>query len=267
MDVAEAFAQGRAAYPGLNLGLESFRAFVAALSPAMPAADLELRSADLYLACACRDGIKGAPDAFEERYAGVIRRAVARVFRDQGQQEEVVQLVRQSLLVGNGPTRSPKLAQYGARGPLEGWVAVAAVRLALSYGRSLTAEKRLLERAESESTAVDPEMLVIKRQLAGEFRGAVAQALQRLSVRERLLFRLFFVSGRSIATIAKMMNVSASTAARWFSAAREAVRTDVRKQFRCQASLSSADVDSIARLVTSQVDLSISRLLTPNDTD
>ena len=253
-------ARGRAAHPGLQVPEAAFGRWLArAAGGAHPLEQLAIE--DLYLACACAHGVPGAAAAFEGRCAKVIRRAVARVLAVSADRDEAEQQTRRALLVGGGDGE-PKISKYAGRGALESWVAVTAIRVAVSFGRSESAARRLRDKATAEAVGgVDPEALVIKGELRRELEAAIEEALQRLDDRERLLLRLYLVSGMTLAAIGKSFGVTQPTVSRWLVKARQSVLADVRHQLGERLQVARGELASIARLVASQLDISISRVL------
>jgi len=260
-EVEEAWARGRATYPRLRLALEPFRGHLArALEGGRKRSAKDLAVEDLYLACACANGVSGAASVFEARYSKIMRRAVSRVLPNPSEREEVVQDARRVFLVGNasGP---PKIGSYSGQGPLEHWVAVAAIRLAISHGRAESAERRLRERVGDEALAGDPELLLVKGEIRRELQAAVKEALGRLEERERLVMRLWLVSGSTLSNIGKALGVTQQTVSRWLAAAREEILKDVQRNLAARLKISREELPSFARLIQSQLDVSISRLL------
>jgi RNA polymerase sigma-70 factor (ECF subfamily) len=157
---------------------------------------------------------------------------------------------------------APKISKYLGHGPLESWVAVTAIRVAVSFGRSESAERRLRDKAVADAAGgVDPEALAIKGELRRELEVAIEGALRRIEDRERLILRLYLVSGMTLAAIGKSFGVSQATVSRWLVKARESVLADVRRQLGERLQVPRGELASIARLVASQIDISISRLL------
>jgi RNA polymerase sigma-70 factor (ECF subfamily) len=216
---------------------------------------------DLYLACACARGTPGAAAAFESRFGKTIRRAVSRVLGGAADRDEAVQRARQALLVGTGGAPA-KITQYLGHGPLESWVGVAAIRLAVSLGRSEGTERRVRDKAAAALTrTADPEILCMKSELRRELEAAIEEAMARLADRERLVLRLYLVSGMTLSAIGKSLGVSQSTVSGLLVKARHSVLSSVRRSLGKRLNVSRGDVASIARLVASQLDISISRVL------
>src|SRR5262249_40209488 len=117
-------AEGRAAWPDLALDAKLGVAVVARhVSTGLPEAALDgLRPADLYLACACAQGIPNAIATFDRDYMREVDIALARMRIGAPRLSDVKQLVRQRLFVGGGtagaPTSAGKISEYGGRGDL-----------------------------------------------------------------------------------------------------------------------------------------------------
>jgi RNA polymerase sigma-70 factor (ECF subfamily) len=256
----ESYALGRAAHPLLQVPPAAFtRCVAAALAEAPDRTADQLALGDLYLACACMERVPGAAAAFKSLFHKVIRRTVARVLPNPADRDEATQKALDSLLVGQG---QPKLGHYRGQGPLSSWVAVVAIRVAISTGRAETAERRLREKIAADATgAISPELTYMKRELRAELEDAVGEALQGLPDRERLVLRLYLVSGMTVEAIGKTFGVSQPTVSRWLARARDGVSASVRRALGERLKVGRADLASIARLVMSELDVSISRLL------
>jgi DNA-directed RNA polymerase specialized sigma24 family protein len=93
------------------------------------------------------------------------------------------------------------------------------------------------------------------------FQRAFSQALLSLSDRERMVYRLHIVDGLTVKRIAKTYGVSRSTVSRWMASARSNVVAEVQRLLRDELRASAEDYKSLSRLLVSQLDLSVSRLL------
>lgn len=255
---SEIFARGRCAYPRIRLPLDALDVLVRECESLsrMSAAHAE----DLYLAFACAARAEGAVEVFEVQMIPVARRAVARVLPDPRQQDDAVQRVRERLLVG-GADGKPKIGSYRGDGPLESWVAVASIRLAVSIGRSLTAERRLRTKALRGFLGTDPELLLMKNELRGELESAVAAGLSELSDRERLLLRLHVVSGMTVTAIGVSLGVSQPTVTRQLARARERVVDKIHQVLAQRFKLHHSDLRSVYGLVASRLQVSLSAVL------
>ena len=218
--------------------------------------------ADLFLAWAAARGDQAAVRRLERYVVSDVEAAARRVDRDPTFVDEIRQRLRVHLLV---PTESggTRLDDYAGRGPLRGWVGVTAQRLALNLKREAqrgaTSSDDVL--AELVSAEPDPELRQMKTQYRTEFRAAVEEALTALPARDRVLLRLHYVEGLRLLQIAQLYKVHESTVSRWLGQAGEAIAADARRRLVGRLSLSPQAADSLARMVLSRLDLSISRLL------
>lgn len=261
------YARGRAAHPGLEVAEEAFGGLLARAAAGGPGqgpypALERLAIEDLYLACACIGGAAGAAAVFEARFSKAIRRGVSRVLAIVQEREEAEQLTRQRLLVGDAGAPAA-IRKYLGHGPMESWVSVVAIRVAIGIGRAETSERRLRGKAIAEATGVDPERMVIREEVRRELEAAVKEALARLPDRERLILRLFLVSGMRIEAIGKSLGITRQAVSRSLAKARSGLLDDVNLALKERLKVSSSELVSIIRVVASQIDVSISRLLSP----
>jgi len=101
----------------------------------------------------------------------------------------------------------------------------------------------------------------VKGEIRRELQAAVKEALGRLEERERLVMRLWLVSGSTLSNIGKALGVTQQTVSRWLAAAREEILKDVQRNLAARLKISREELPSFARLIQSQLDVSISRLL------
>jgi RNA polymerase sigma-70 factor (ECF subfamily) len=260
---------GRAAHPSLSIDDEAFARHlgrcVVAAGDDEPTALEDLQIEDLFLACACVQRAPGAAEAFDTRCGERLQVALAASVKADDVRGEVAQRVREAVLVGT-PESPPKIANYAGQGPLDRWVAVVAQRMAITLVRNESATRRAHERATIEAAVggqQQPEIAYVKEQYRGEFERAFSEALGKLEERDRLLMRLHLVSGLSVESIGKMYSVSQSTASRWLAAARETVQAEVERLLGARLQLARSEMASLAGLVASQLDVSMSRILRP----
>jgi RNA polymerase sigma-70 factor len=107
-----------------------------------------------------------------------------------------------------------------------------------------------------------PELAHIKARYQPEFKEALEQALVTLSSQHRNVLRLQVVGGLSGEQIASLYRVTRSTVSRWLSAARSEVLAETQRLLQQRLRLSPAEFHSLAGVVQSQLDLSLSRVLT-----
>ena len=216
---------------------------------------------DLFIACAAAHGDKGALRRFDEQALSSLDAAVRKVDPSAAFAEEVRQLVRVRLLVAEDG-EAPRIGDYRGGGPLAGWVSVAAVRTALNLKR---AERPAVpvddQMGELVAREPDPELRYLKGLYRSEYTQALREALASLSGRPRALLRLHFVDGVRLARIGALYGVHESTVSRWVSAAVQQVGDETRRRLRERLALSADSAESVARMVGSQLELSLSRLL------
>src|SRR5262249_47832969 len=100
---------------------------------------------DLYLACACSRGDRRALALFERHLMAQVPAHIAAIDASAAFADEVMQRLRKKLFVREGE-HGPRIGDYRGRGPLGGWLRVAAIRVA-----------RDLKRTEKAKLSVDEE--------------------------------------------------------------------------------------------------------------
>jgi RNA polymerase sigma-70 factor, ECF subfamily len=216
---------------------------------------------DLALAFACADGLPNALGHCDRLCAGAIAAAVARVDHSPDLRDEVRQILWQRIFVGTG-AEAPRIQSYAGRGPLPAWVAVAAQRVALDLRRSAARSAGSDPLADQLLPASDhPEIDYLRTRYKAEFEAAVREALGGLPDRDRLLLKLTIVSGLSHEQLANIYSVNQSTITRWIARARETVLDETERRV-CEAlKMPRGEFRSLAGLLLSRLDLSISRVL------
>lgn len=81
---------------------------------------------------------------------------------------------------------------------------------------------------------------------------------------QRNVLHLHVVGGLSTPRIAALFKVNQSTVSRWIAAARESIFTQTRTLPGARLGLRAGEFESLVRLLRSQLDLSIGRLLGPS---
>lgn len=217
--------------------------------------------ADVFLAFAAARGDKAAVKALEEEVLSAAEPAIRKVDSAPSFVGEVRQRLRIRLLVGEDG-HPPRLLLYQGRGPLAGFVRIAATRIALNLKRDEAAPVATDDLfADLASQEPDPELRHLKTLYRSEMTRALSFALARLEPRERAVLRLHHADGLPLSRIAVLYKVHESTVSRWVKAAAEQVAATAKKRLIEQLALSSSQVDSVARMLQSQLDLSIERLL------
>jgi RNA polymerase sigma-70 factor (ECF subfamily) len=253
-------------------------------SPEEVAAGLRaLHGRDLLLVLACEDGDRAALRLLDQTLCDAVPRAAARLRPSNTFVDEVAQQLRQKLLVAPVGGRA-KLRDYKGRGALAHWLRAAALRLALNlleseapqrkatasngpgpggghgsgYGGSAVQSGPLDRMA---AAGPDPELSLLKRRYAPQFRAALEAALAGLGPKERNLLRLYFAQGLTVEEIGRLEGTHKSTISRWLSRARAGLLEEVRSQLGKSLALGPGELDSLLAAVGSQLHISLGRVL------
>ena len=255
----ELFVEGAKAWPDLPLSPEAFVCHLASRSAGQPFDGARVRAADLYLACACATRVRGAVEAFDRCHLSRVGTFVARMRPSAAFVDEVRQVLREKLFVCRDGA-APKIAEYDGRGALASWVRVIAVRAAIDLHRQgdLAAEGR---RARPESGSGDPEVDYLKQRYQKAFNEAFRAALAELDMDARELLRWHFVDGLTLDQLAVKLGVHRATVARRIAAGREAVAVAARSRLRAALGANEAELESLAGVMRSQIELSLPGLL------
>ncbi len=256
-------ARATAAWPGLTYGTD---AFLRALGRRMrSAADVaptlaQLHAEDLYLACACASGDPTALTAFD-------RELLAQVdgyLRSLGPAavDEVKQALRSDLLVSRDGA-PPKISTYSGAGPLAKWLRVSAVRQSLALQRS---PAPVVDREDAAALNVadgaeDLDLQHLKARYRADFQSAFRETLAALPDRDANLLRFHYLDGLNVDQLGALYHVHRATAARWVGNARDALLDGTRKLLMARLQLARSEVDSLLKVVRSNLDLSLRRAL------
>jgi RNA polymerase sigma-70 factor, ECF subfamily len=265
----ELLARGRAAWPAVTVSGEAFAHHLAAVSE--PGEDAEarlraLKAEDLYLACACALGVPAAVAALDDVYLSQVKVFLGRTKPTPDFIDEVRQALRVKLLVASFGA-PPKITEYSGRGPLTSWLRVVAIRAAADLQRGAAARPREDDEEAAEALAVDwdPEFSHLKERYRVEFKEAFQIAFAQLTSKQRNVLRLHVVDGLSIDQIGVILRVHRSTAARWIASTREVILAHAQRLLEERLRLRPGEFESLARLLRSQLDLSVTRLLKSPD--
>jgi RNA polymerase sigma-70 factor (ECF subfamily) len=216
-----------------------------------------MHAADLYLAAACAEGDAAAIAVFEATLVPPLRRALGKLSPASTVLDEAVQRVVIMVLVGDG--KPPQIAGYSGRGTLTSWLRTIAVRtarrmLGTEQSHATTDDDEI---AELPSAVRDPELELLRVRYRDSVRAAFAAAFAGLETRERNVLRQYHIDGLTIDQLAALYRVNRATTARWVAGARLAVVKATREQLVSTAGVPAHEVDSVIRLVRSQLELSV----------
>lgn len=226
-----------------------------------------LSLAELYLACACLQGLPSAIQAFEKHYLARLPALLRNPRQPEAMIEDVCQLVRVKLLVAT-PESDPKLAEYTGRGALLSWVRVTAVRTALKLRegeKPAAPEDAATVLMEMQAPGLHPEGVLIQQRHQADFRHAMREAFATLSDDERHLLRLYFVDQLSTYELAALFRLNQATISRRLKDLRQRIHKETQRHLQARLGLSPRDFESFVRLLDSQFDLSLSQLVGEQD--
>jgi RNA polymerase sigma-70 factor (ECF subfamily) len=254
-ECVQALLAAKARWPGLSLDADAFR------SASERAAPLPAHAVDFALACACLAGDAIAQAAFEAEVLAQVMPIARRMLQSDADCQELLQLTRLRLLVGDG---CPRLAEYHGKGSLAGWVKTVATRLGLN-------ELKHLQRAQAHEQAMgelpelglehDPTLVVLRERHRTDFQAALREGFSQLTGQQRTLLQMSLLDGLSIDRIGAANGVHRATAARWLEQARLDLIALTRSALAQRLALSPTELESLLRDLGSQVDLSLGGLL------
>jgi RNA polymerase sigma-70 factor, ECF subfamily len=155
---------------------------------------------------------------------------------------------------------SPRILTFAGRSNLRTWLGSTALRLGLNLVES---QKRtgdsLRESYAGEQTSPDEQL--IRSEYEPHLKAAIEGALHQLPNAERALMRLVFVEGVSLEQAGKMRGVHKSTISRQVSRVRAVLLAAVRARLAETLQVPHSQLSSLTRHLTSQLDVSLERLL------
>jgi RNA polymerase sigma-70 factor (ECF subfamily) len=175
---------------------------------------LSLRLEELALARACAAGHEFAWELFLTRYREKLYQSALRIAREDSAARELADTLYADLYGTStrDGKRLCKLSSYTGRGSLEGWLRTV---LAQEYVNRYRRQKRLVSLEENEDgvqfQAPHPEPVASSD---SQLESATDEALAALSSEDRLVLAAYFLDGRTLADIARMLGVHESTISR-----------------------------------------------------
>jgi RNA polymerase sigma-70 factor (ECF subfamily) len=176
---------------------------------------LSLRVEELALARACAAGHNSAWEIFLTRFREKLYLSALRIAREDSAARELADTLYADLYGTNtrDGQRVSKLASYTGRGSLEGWLRTV---LSQEYVNRYRRTKRLVSLDEESEEGVqfrapDPEPVPPADARLAQ---ATDEALAQLSGEERLVLAAYYLDGRTLAEVARMLGVHESTISR-----------------------------------------------------
>jgi RNA polymerase sigma-70 factor (ECF subfamily) len=176
---------------------------------------LTLRVDELALARACAAGENSAWEIFLTKYREKLYLSALRIARENSAARELADALYADLYgtTTRDGLRVSKLASYTGRGSLEGWLRTV---LAQEYVNRYRRTKRLVSLEEESEEGVqfrapEPEPVT---PADNRLSRATDQALSELSAEDRMVLSAYYLDGRTLAEIARMLGVHESTISR-----------------------------------------------------
>ena len=249
MDAAHAFDEGKARWPAITVDRDAFTSRVAPLD------DAGDHAADLYFAFACGAGDPAALAELETHFLQALRGPLAKLGLEDAGIAETLQMVREELLVARDD-RAAKILDYSGRGALQGWLRSVAVRTGLRLIKKTPKYDELGD--EHGKLSADPELAYMKKTYGEVFHRAFASALGEMSAKDRLLLKQRFKHQLGVVELGTLYAVNAGTISRWVQAARDTLAALTRTAMMRELGVGTVDLESILRLIHSQLDISLS---------
>lgn len=260
--LGEALGRARRRWPGVEVDGAAFAGELgrrAAGGDDATRALEALHADDLFLARACAAGDRAALAHFEREHLRAVGAFVAGIDPAPAFADEVGQRLAERLFAG-GARGAGAIGDYGGRGPLGGWVRVAATRIALNLRRGARREGRRAPSVE-EAVGAALDLDYLKERYREPFAAALREALLDLPPHRRALLRLYHVEGLSLEAMAALYRVHLATVSRRLGRAREQVAEGATRRLRERLGASASEVESLVPLVLSRLEVSFERLL------
>jgi RNA polymerase sigma-70 factor (ECF subfamily) len=252
----DAFGAARSVWPEVAVPDDAFAAYLIARAGGPDVSRLHV--ADLYLACGCVRRDAAAIAIFDREFLAPIPAILARGGTPAEVGTEVIQVLRERLLVGDRQ-RPPRIADYSGRGPLAGWLRVASVREASKVFRHERVHASL--RPDDLPPAATPEEATIRARYGGAFREAFRDAFRALAAEERLLLRLHFAEGLNLDGLAVALGFSRATAGRRIVAARTQLRDETLRILGERLDATPDEVSSVLAALRSRLEITFGELV------
>ena len=214
---------------------------------------------DLALATLASRGDAAAIAELEHRYDAMIGFACRRFAGRDHSVDDLRQILRTSLFVGE----RPRIAEYSGRGSLANWLRITAVRTFIDLLRRKDRTREALT-SDALPDAVSPADLAldaIKSEHRAIVAGALRDAVATLAAGTRYLLRQHLVLGVSIDQVGAALGLHRATAARRIAKAREELIATTRRLVAERLAISDRELDEVCGLVISGIDVSMRVLL------
>ena len=185
-----------------------------------------LRLEELALARACAKGRDRAWEVFLSRYRDKLRDAARSIAREESLARELADSLYADLFgtSKDGGPRNSKLNSYTGRGSLEGWLRTV---LAQAYVDRYRSQRRLVSLDEQAEAGVQFRAREDRAPVPDpRLEAATDEALSSLPAEDRFILASYYLDGRTLAEIARLLAVHESTISRKI----EKITASVRKR-------------------------------------
>jgi len=256
-DLDAILVAGGTTWPDFKVTLADLRSYVIKTPLGQSAVD---NAGDVVLVCACVNGLPAAANVLDCIIRDNVPMFLKRIDRDAEFANDICQRLHERLLGGE----PPRLATYSGSGPLLNWLRVLTVRLAVDAKRAQPTLSNVFAESLAEHMVADgasPDLQMLKARYGQSLLDAVSRGLRALPRRQRAVLRLYVLASLTIDDLGRMYDVHRSTVARWIASAERSVFDSVKDEFRERWGLATSDVASLARLIRSQLPISLEKLL------
>ena len=193
----------------------------------------KLHLKDLALAQSCTGGNKLAWECFFNRYLGILYAAARSILNDEFMGRELADTACANLFFNaqTGQSGPSWLASYHGRGSLESWLRVFLFQAHIDRYRS---ERRFVS-FDTLSSAIEPHCFS-KLQSEAQYVTCVEETLRK-AIREldpegRFILASYFLDGRNLAQIGRLLQIHESTVSRRLARAIQIIRKNVAHRLR-----------------------------------
>lgn len=214
--------------------------------------------ADLVLARACARGNEAAWERFVELYREMLYRAARVIAQDDSTGRELADSLYASLFglrTGKDGQRISKLESYLGRGSLEGWLRIV---LAQEYVNRFRAARRFVGFTDTIACRQDTGNAVPQN---AKLADATDTVLAALSSEERFLLSAYYLDGRTLAELGRMLSVHESTVSRRLEKIAAALRKKIVRKL-CESGIERRDAEEMLAVDVRDLNLDIRERLT-----
>jgi len=259
----ELYAASEAALFGCSINeFAEMLAFSATRKPADVNYESYLRTLhirDLALAQACARGNERAWEQFIDHYREPLKQAAVAISKSSSIGEELAESLYAELfgLKDQGGQRRSPLASYSGRGSLMGWLRTTLAQRYVDRFRRTHREAPLDEGqfAAAIETSSVPEPATISR-----LESTLRTTLQKLEPEERFLLVSYFIDGRTLLEIARLLRVHEATVSRKLKRLTESVRKQLLRELQ-RRGLKKAEAEETLGIDPRDLNLNLRKIL------